>query len=162
MSAVTLLPSDIVSIEDYFTGIVAQDPELNTLVLETSNNPFEMERFNEVSNSEGFAYPALAMLMPVITGDDNGMHDFEAKQEIGFCLLYPTDGTHVQKLEKFKKAQLAGWRILRRLRQDSKAGRFRLDKLSYKMAPFEYGSDNAVGQYVVLVMITNTNALIGA
>ncbi|MCE6987479.1 hypothetical protein LZG72_00135 [Dyadobacter sp. CY323] len=149
------------SLESYFADLVAQDPEINSIVLETSNNPFEMERFDSESKADGFSYPAMAMLMPIITGDDNGMHDFEAKQEVAFSILYPTDNSHADKLPKYKLAQLAAWRFIRYLRRDAKAGRFRFDKMSYKMAPFEYGSDNSVGVYVVLTLITNTNALIG-
>lgn len=162
MSTVTLLQSDIVSLEDYFKGLVNQDPELHSYVLETSNNPFEMERFNEEAKTDAFRYPALAMLMPVITGDDNEMHNFEAKQEIGFCILYSTDKSHAERLASFKKAQLAAWRILKAMRRDSKERIFRLEKFYYKLAPFEYGSDGAVGYYVVITMITSTNSLVGA
>lgn len=155
------LQSDIISLENYFEGLVAQDPELKTLVLETSNNPMEMERFNEVSKSKAFSYPALAMLMPVITGDDNEMGNFEAKQELGFCTLYANGKSHDQRMEGFKLGQLAAWRIIKCLRRDWKKGEFRLEKLYYKMAPFEYGSDGAVGYYVVATIITSTNQLIG-
>lgn len=158
---ILLLQSDIVSLEAYMEELVAQDPEIRTLVLETSNNPFEMERFEAQSKTDAFNYPAMAMLMPVITGEDNGMHDFEARQEIAFALLYPTDDSHSQKLQYFKAAQLAGWRFIKCLRRDAKKGRFRMEKLSYKMAPFEYGSDNCVGCYVVISIITNTNPQIG-
>lgn len=156
-----LLQSDIVSLEAYLASLVAADPEINTLVLETSNNPFEMERFDEQAKTDAFQYPAMAMLFPVITGEDNGMHDFEARQEVAFALLYPTDNSHDQKLEKFKLAQLAGWRFIKCLRRDAKKGCFRMEKLSYKMAPFEYGSDNCVGCYVVISILTNTNGQIG-
>ena len=158
---ITLLQSDIVSLEAYFQGLVTADPEINSFVLETGNNPFEMERFDSEAKTNGFNYPAMAMLMPVISGDDNGMHNFEARQEVAFALLYPTDGTHDIKLEKYKLAQLAAWRFIKYLRRDSKAGKFRIDKLSYKMAPFEYGSDGCVGQYVIITMITSTNSQIG-
>ncbi|WP_439557691.1 hypothetical protein [Dyadobacter sp.] len=158
---ITLLKSDIVSIEEYFTALVNEDPEIATLVLETSNNPFEMERFDEVSKRDDFNYPAMAMLMPVITGDDNGMHDFEARQEMGFAILFANCKTMAEELAALKNAQLAAWRFLRYLRRDVKAGRFRMDKMAYKMAPFKYGSDNSVGCYVVLSIITNTNAQIG-
>lgn len=160
--SVELLQSDIVSLEGYFTGLVNQDPELHSFVLETSNSPFEMERFNEVAKTNEFSYPALAMLMPVITGDDNEMHNFEAKQEVGFCILYSNDKSHDDRMAAFKKAQLAAWRILRGIRRDSKQRIFRLEKLYYKLAPFEYGSDGAVGYYAVVTMITSTNNLIGA
>lgn len=160
--SVELLQSDIVSLEGYFSGLVDQDPELNTLVLETSNNPFEMERFNQVAKTNAFSYPALAMLMPVITGDDNESHNFEAKQEVGFCILYSSEKDHDSRLASFKKAQMAAWRIIKALRRDSKKRVFRLEKLYYKLAPFEYGSDGAVGYYAVVTMITSTNNLIGA
>lgn len=159
MSAV--LQSDIVSLEAYFESLVNEDSVINSFVLETSNNPFEMERFDEISKTDSFDYPAMALLMPVITGEDNGMHNFEAKQEIAFALLFPTDNTHEQKLQKHKLAQLAAWRFIKCLRRDHKAGMFRIEKLSYKMAPFEYGSDKCVGQYVVISLITGTNSLIG-
>lgn len=162
MSGFALLQSDIISMEAYFSGLVSQDPELKTLVLETSNNPFEMERFNKVSKTNDFNYPALAMLMPVITGDDNEAGNFEAKQEVGFCILYKADDSHDERLASFKAAQLAAWRIIRCIRQDSKNRIFRVEKLYYKMAPWEYGSDGAVGYYVVVTMITSTNGLVGA
>jgi hypothetical protein len=158
---ITALQSDIVSLEAYFAALVEADPEINSFVLETSNNPFEMERFDVISKTNAFNYPAMAMLMPVITGDDNGMNNFEAKQEVAFALLFPTDDTHEQKLAKHKLGQLAAWRFIRCLRRDSKAGKFRIEKMSYKMAPFEYGSDKCVGQYVVISLITNTNSQIG-
>lgn len=157
----TLLQSDIVSLEAYFEELSQEDLEINSFVLETSNNPFEMERLEEISKTNDFNYPVLAMLMPVISGGDNAMHDFEAYQEVAFAILYPTDDTHSQKLDRYKKAQLTAWRIIKCLRRDSKAGKYRIDKLSYKMAPFEYGSDNCVGQYVVITLITNTNSQIG-
>jgi len=157
-----LLQSDIVSLEAYFQGLVDEDQDIKTLVLETSHDPFQMERFNSVSNSGDFNYPAIAMMMPVITGEDNGMHDFEAKQEIGFAILYPTDGTHADELEKYRQAQLTGWRFIQRIRRDSKKRIFRLDKVFYKMAPYEYGSDKCVGQYILLQMITSTNSQIGS
>lgn len=156
-----VLQSDILSLEAYFQNLVNQDPEIKTYVLEAGNNPFEMERFDTVSKSKGFEYPAMAMLMPVISGDDNEMQNFEAKQEIAFAFLYPTDDSAQQKFEKYRLGQLAGWRFLRCLRRDSKAGMFRIEKLSYKMAPFEYGSDGCVGQYVMINIITSTNYLIG-
>lgn len=157
-----LLASDIISLENYFTEVVDADPEIISCVLETSNNPFEMERFDAVSKMDYFSYPALVLLMPVISGDDNGMHNFEAKQELAFALMFPTDGSHQEKLENHKLAQLAAWRMIKTLRRDSKAGRFRMDSLSYKMAPIEYGSDNCVGQYLVVTLITSTNSLIGS
>ena len=157
-----ILQSDIVSVEAYFSALVTADPEINSFVLETSNNPFEMDRFDAVSKTDAFRYPAMAMLMPVITGDDNGMHNFEAKQEIAFALLFPNDNSHQEKLAAHRLGQLAAWRFIKYLRRDSKAGKFRIEKLSYKMAPFEYGSDNCVGQYVVITLITNTNSQIGS
>ncbi|WP_031527019.1 hypothetical protein [Dyadobacter crusticola] len=161
MSKFALLQSDVVSMEAYFSALVAEDPELKTLVLETSNSPFEMERFNEVAKTDEFSFPALALLMPVITGDDNEMGNFEAKQDVGFCILYPTDKSHDGRLAGFKLGQMAAWRILRCLRRDSKNRTFRLEKLYYKMAPWEYGTDGAVGYYVVITMITSTNELVG-
>lgn len=158
----TKLQSDIVSLETYMKSLVDADPEVNTFVLESGSNPFEMDRFDYVSNSDDFSYPALAMLMPVISGEDNEMHNFEAKQEVAFCILYPTDGSHDDKLEKYKLSQLACWRFLQYLRRDSKIGIFRIDKLVYKMAPFSYGSDHCVGTYVVIMLITSTNSLIGS
>lgn len=157
----TLLQSDILSLEAYFQNLVDQDPEIKTFVLEAGNNPFEMERLDELSKTTGFQYPAMAMLMPVISGDDNEMHNFEARQEIAFAFLYPTNDTTQQKFEHYKLGQMAGWRFLRYFRRDSKAGMFRIEKLSYKMAPFEYGSDNCVGQYIMISIITSTNYLIG-
>jgi len=157
-----LLQSDIISLEEYIHSLVTADPEINSFVLETGSNPFEMTRFDSEAKTNNFSYPALAMLMPVITGDDNEMHNFEAKQEVAIAILYPADDTHQKKLEAYKKAQLAAWRILKCLRRDAKTGSFRMDKMSYKMAPFEYGSDGSVGQYLVLVLITSTNALIGS
>lgn len=156
-----LLASDIVSLEEYFSGLLDEDSQLKTFVLETSNNPFEMERFEALGKSDEFEYPAMVLMMPVISGEDNGMHNFEAKQELAFAILYPTDGSFSEKLSKHKLAQLAAWRILSRLRRDSKAGKFRVDGMGYKLAPFEYGTDNCVGQYVVLSLITSTNSLIG-
>ena len=156
-----VLASDIVSLEAYFTQLLEEDPELRTFVLETSNNPFEMERFDALGKTNDFAYPAMVLMMPVISGEDNGMHNFEARQELAFAILYPTDGSFSEKLANHKLAQLAAWRILRCLRRDSKAGKFRLDSLGYKLAPFEYGTDNCVGQYAVLTLITSTNTLIG-
>lgn len=157
----TLLQSDIVSLEEYFSNLVEQDPEINAFVLESGNNPFEMERFDELSKTKAFQYPAMAMLMPVISGMDNEMHNFEAKQEIAFAILYPTDDTHQQKLDRYKRAQLAAWRFIKYLRRDSKKGIYRIEKMGYNMAPFEYGSDNCVGQYVMISLITSTNSLIG-
>lgn len=156
-----ILGSDIVSLEQYFTQIMDEDSDLKTFVLETSNNPFEMERFEALGRTDSFAYPALVLMMPVISGEDNGMHNFEAKQELAFAILYPTDGSFSEKLTNHKLAQLSAWRVLRRLRGDSRAGKFRLDTMGYKLAPFEYGMDNCVGQYVVLSLITSTNVLIG-
>jgi hypothetical protein len=155
------LNSDIVAIESYFAGLVAEDPGLQSFVLETSNDPFEMERFNAVSRQDDFAYPALVLFMPVITGDDNSMHNFEASQEMAYAILDATDDSHEQKLEKHRDGQLAAWRILKALRRDSKAGKFRMDRMGYKLAPFEYGNDNCVGHYCVVTLITSTNALIG-
>lgn len=157
-----VLQSDIVSLEGYFIDLVENDPEIRSFVLETSNNPFEMERFDAISKTDDFNYPAMAMLMPVITGEDNEMHNFEARQEVAFAILYPTDNTHQQKLDKHRLAQLAAWRFIKCLRRDSKAGVFRIEKMAYKMAPFEYGSDNCVGQYVVIQVITRTNSQIGS
>ena len=158
---ITAIQSDIISLEAYFLDLVEDDNEINSFVLEISNNPYAMERFDALAKTDDFNYPAMAMLMPIISGDDNGMHNFEARQEVAFSLLYSTDGTHEQKLEKYKLSQLAGWRFIRCLRRDSKLGKFRIEKMSYKMAPFEYGSDNAVGIYVVIVLITSTNSQIG-
>lgn len=157
----TPIQSDIISLEDYFSNLVDQDPEIKTFVLESGNNPFEMERFDTLAKSKSFQYPAMAMLMPVISGLDNEMHNFEAKQEVAFAILYPTDDTHQQKLDRYKLAQLAGWRFIQYLRRDSKKGKFRIEKMAYNMAPFEYGSDNCVGQYVMISLITSTNSLIG-
>ncbi|WP_254562151.1 hypothetical protein [Dyadobacter diqingensis] len=157
----TRLSSDIVSLEAYFADLVEKDPEINTYVLEIGNNPFEMERFDAEAKTDAFSYPAMAMLMPMISGDDNGMHDFEARQDLAFAFLYTTDDTVASKIEKYKLAQLAAWRFIKYLRRDSKAGMFRIEKLSYKIAPFEYGSDNCVGQYVIITIITNTNSQIG-
>lgn len=159
--AMELLASDIVSLEAYFTALVSEDPEINTFILETGNNPFEMERFDTEAKTDAFAYPAMAMLMPVVSGDDNGMHDFEARQDIAFALLYPGNETSQEMLQNYKSAQLAAWRFIRCLRRDSKSGKFRIEKMSYKMAPFEYGTDNCVGQYVIITLITSTNSLIG-
>lgn len=158
---VTNLSSDIVSLEAYFSQLVDEDPEIISFVLETGNNPFEMERFDAEAKMDHFSYPAMAMLMPVISGDDNGMHDFEARQDVAFALLYPGNETHAERLKNYKDAQLAAWRFIKYLRRDSKAGKFRIEKLSYKMAPFEYGTDSCVGQYVIITLITSTNSLIG-
>ena len=155
------LQSDIISLESYFADLVEQDPEIETFVLETGDNPFQMERFDALAKTKGFKYPAMAMLMPLISGEDNEMHNFEARQEVAIAFLFPTDDSHQERLEKYKLGQLAAWRFLRYLRRDSKAGKFRLDKLSYKLAPLEYGSDNCVGQYFMIQMITRTNNLIG-
>jgi hypothetical protein len=156
-----LLASDIVSLESYFETLVSEDQEINSYVLETGNDPFSMERFDAEARTNAFSYPAMAMLMPVVSGDDNGMHDFEARQDIAFALLYPGNSTNAEKLANYKSAQMAAWRFIRCLRRDSKAGKFRIEKLSYKMAPFEYGTDNCVGQYVIITLITSTNSLIG-
>lgn len=156
-----ILDSDIVAIEAYFQSLVDEDQILRSFILETSNDPFEMERFNAVSKQDSFEYPCLVLLMPAITGDDNSMHDFEARQEMAYAVLDATDNSHEQKLEKYKTGQMAAWRILKALRRDGKAGKFRMDRLAYKMAPFEYGTDNCVGQYCVITMITSTNSLIG-
>jgi hypothetical protein len=162
MTPVERLQSDIVSLDAYMRSLVTEDPEIKSFVLETGNNPFEMERFDSVANSNEFEYPALALQMPLITGEDNEMHNFEAKQELAFCVLYPTDNTHEQKVDALKKSQLACWRILKYLRRDSKAGKFRMDKLFYKMGPFAYGSDHCIGTYVIAMIITNTNSQIGS
>lgn len=156
-----MISSDIVSLETYFKGLVTEDPELGSHVLETSGNPFELEHFESSSRLDGFQYPALIQLLPIISGSDNAMHNFEAEQEVAFCVLYPTDNSQEQKVDRHKKAQLAAWRMIKALRRDSKVGKFRLDPVAYKMAPIEYGTDNCVGQYVIITLITGTNSLIG-
>lgn len=157
-----MISSDIVSLETYFQSLVEEDPELGSHVLETSGNPFELEYFESSSRLDGFQYPALVQLLPIISGGDNGMHHFEAEQEVAFCILYPTDGSQGEKVDAHKKAQLAAWRMIKAFRRDSKAGKFRLDPLTYKMAPIEYGTDNCVGQYVIISITTSTNYLIGS
>ena len=156
-----ILNSDIVAVEGYFAGLVEEDSGLRSFILETSNDPFEMERFNAVSKQDGFEYPALVLFMPVITGDDNAMHNFEASLEMAYAILDATDDSHEQKLEKHRDGQQAAWRILKAFRRDSKAGKFRMERMTYKLAPFEYGNDNCVGQYCVITLITSTNSLIG-
>lgn len=157
-----MISSDILSLEDYFEGFVSEDPILKTFVLETSNNPYEMERLNSLSRTDSFQYPALVMFMPLISGGDTFSHDFTAIQELAFACMYSAEDNHTDMVNKYRMAQLDAWRIIKYLRRDHKAGKLRLEGLHYKMVPMEYGNDNCVGYYVIISITTSTNYLIGS
>lgn len=157
-----MISSDITSIATYFESLAEEDPALKTFVLETSSNPFELERLDSLSRTDNFSFPALVLLMPIITGGDGFSHDFTAEQELAFSCLQSTNGEHNDMLEKYTAMQAAAWRIIKYLRRDHKARKIHLDSLTYKMAPIEYGKDGSVGYYVIVKVTTSTNYLIGS
>ncbi len=156
-----MLNSDIESIEAYFKSLMEEDDELKGFVLESSPDPDNLERWNEEVNSSSFEGPSLVLLLPLIEGEDNSFRHLRAKQDIAFVCLYSHDGTNADKVAQKKAAQYACWRILKRLRRDAKAGEFDMDGTKYRMAPMEYGQDNAVGFFCLVQFYTYTNAQIG-
>lgn len=159
---VTYLGTDIEAQKAYFGEIQQADGELTTFLFEAGEGT---DVLTDASRSAGFSYPALILFMPMLLVSDNVKGLIEAQQDNSFAIVcLPAEQSAAGREQAISQAQLAAFRVIKKMRKDARRGRFTWeDPRRWKIRPMTHvGPDNACGVLVDFKITTNANALVGS